>query len=315
MRNGESVRVQHMAYEVDTSSSAKMEEIYAARSAGPPAGSTDQQKQIHFFHFLVDHMFDIFQYQSQNGRLTAAADLVTVFAVPEFYFKDRQNLPFDQAVYTDGKTYLTNKFNGLQNLLVFAGSTWWWEQMVGPDGMPNAAIHNSAPILWNGALACEWNKRFLSRLDGLGNPDANWGPATHWDQKIESASPLYDGSPSPIFTITVNGVSVSFGVEVCLDHYKQTLKGFSDGHLDAHVLICAGMYAIPQALACRVGGAFLRCEGGRGFGGVRSNAGVRTGLAVPADAASATYDSVQNRAKNPDEQVRIYNALTLTGPS
>lgn len=314
MNRGESVKIQLLAYELDTSSSDLTEAIYAARSAGPPPGSNDKQKQKHFFRFLVDNLFDVLEDQSQNGRITTGADVLNVFTVPEFYFKDRQNLPFDSDIYADGKAYLENRFNGINNLVVYAGSAWWWEQVQTPTG-PNAAIHNTAPVLSNGTLVCDWNKKFLSPIDGLGDPSANWGPATHWDANSDAITPLYVGSPNPYFTVTVNGVSVTLGVEVCLDHAKKYLKNHNTGHLDAHVLVCAGMPPKLAALACRTGGVFLRCEGGGGWGRQRSNAGTFDGTHLPVNVNAATYDSLASRPQGIDERVKIYDPITINGPS
>jgi hypothetical protein len=332
MKAGESIEIHYIAYEVDTHDSTKMESIYGAIGGSIPPGLSDEEKQQHYFHFLVDHIRHIITYQVDQGLIEPAnPNRLTIFATPEFYFKDRSCLPFNQAVFNEGRQYMAQKFNGFGNLLIFAGSVWWWEKMEDAQGNVNAAIHNSAPIFYQNTNILNWNKKFLSSIDGLGNPNANWGPATHWDRCIKTATPLYDGNPHPYFTVEVNGIEVNLGIEVCLEHCNKYLQQ-SNSYLDVHMLVCAG---IPEpnsaALACRESGVFLRCDGGSSdavwnspppkagqpmYNGNRSNCGVRSkGLVgIPKNEPSKAYKSLANRPEKVDERVLIYNPITIKMP-
>lgn len=331
MKNHESLQVQYIAYEVDTHDSTRLEQLYAhwvnsryAVVVNPPAGfSSDQKAQWSYFQFLTENLRQIILHHGGCGHIdTVSQGMLAVFAAPEFYFKDRGNQPFDEAVYRAGLTYLNQRLSGLGNLIIFAGSIWWWERYQGPNGA-NATIHNTVPVFFQGQNILNWNKKFLSNIDGLGQANANWGPSTHWDTVTQQALgvALEQNGASPVVVVNVGGVAVSLGVEVCLEHCYAYLRNHNNGHLDIHMLVCAGIpKPSPAALANRAGGLFLRTDGGIAGAGYpydnnRSNClQSAVGGALVAVAGTA-YPSLPDRPSMPDERLMVYPPVTLNGPS
>jgi hypothetical protein len=339
MKKNETIQVQFAAFEIDTFDSTLMENILG----GPVDGKLrDDEQQRKYFQFVTSHVRSVVdtvvlatdKYYSDNKPRNP--DLLTIFAAPEFLFKDRRSLPFNEGVVDDGLEYMAQAFSGLRNVLVVPGSIWSWEKVTTRDG-PNAAIHNSVPVFYEGKLVHTWNKKNLSSIDGLGDPRRNWGPSTHWDRaKDQQGNPRFEtkrsGDADPYLDIQVNGKSLRVGLEVCLDHLLHTLKDKDPGGIDAHLLLCCGISQpsiVPNHIVARPGGLFLRCEGSRDdddqkknntriFGGTRSNCGVvgsRNLTGVPGNVSSKAHDSTKKRSAGLDERLVIYAETTLTGPS
>lgn len=256
--------VQLFAYEIDTHNQDVINAALRARGADP-----DEMTQEQYFTLQANLQRDFIVSQVVPQ---ISDGVLPVFLAPEFFFKWRDDLPYDRTAFFNSIDYLMSLSAAYPEVLWVLGTVWWQE----PHCPGQVMVHNSALILQKGKLLHSWQKERLSEIDGL-----TQGPEV-WDRWDLAETRILEETQNPFFTADIpGGGSLSCGIEICLDHL--TLAGppvsvgvlrnlYSDAHpnpdqgagVDLHILTAAGMPIQPENIVARSEGVFLRCDGGNG---------------------------------------------------
>lgn len=309
--------IQLFAFEIATHSAEKINDILRLRGVEP-----DEMTPLAYFHQQANLQRDLI---ARHVVPTIAPDVLPVFLAPEFFFKWRDGQPYDRATFFNAIDYLKALSAGFPDVLWIIGTVWWCE----PHASGRMMVHNSALILQDGAVLLSWQKERLSTIDGL-----RQGPQ-FWDRHDPAAMHSLVLSQMPFFQarMPAGGEGVQCGIEICLDHLTLTDPSVSPGVLrqhylaaepdpdqgagvDAHILTAAGMSLQPENVVARRGGAYLRCDGGRGA--LRSQSlGIDRAHGISAARALRQWTINPNPAPShetgddPDNRLAIYEPILL----
>jgi len=293
------MKIQMIAYEVDTHNTTKLAAILAAKGI-----RAEEMEEAQYFDQQVNVLRDLIR--SHVQPLTGA-DRLTIFSVPEFFFKYRNGLPYGRSTFFNSLEYLSSISQAFPRVMIVAGTIWWME----PASTGQATVHNTVPILYGGRLIHSWQKERLSGIDGL-----NQGPEV-WDRWSEEGGRILEESQDPFFQVTVNGTLIRLGVEICLDHltlrnqttnlvtHRGVLRtkylaanGDNGAGVDIHLLVAAGMSPQSENITSRHDGLFFRVDGGNGA--VRSTCCrvQRTGGLTAAESLRLWNPTLTNIARN-----------------
>ncbi len=222
-----------------------------------------------------------------------------MIALPEFYYADINDdhkhqtteaiKNYSKPIYYEhikklvmgqiNLQYSVANLSGQKNIIIFGGTILW--KQINPTDHKKEKIVNSLLVYWCGACQIVWNKRFVSKIDGLGEGRTGKG-----EKKIEPPDvstmilppqsdetrvpELLPGNVVPRFrtrwrsTRLKKEVFIETGFDICLDYSKKVLKTMSDflawqaPHI--HVLIAGGMKSDrSDKFATKL---FLRCDAG-----------------------------------------------------
>lgn len=308
-------KVQLFAYEIDTHNQDRINAILRRSGAEP-----DEMSEERYFHLQANLQRDLIKAEVlplvEDGTLP-------VFLAPEFYFKWRDGQPYQRATFYNAMAYLEGLSAAFGPVLWVVGTVWWQE----PQDATQARVHNSVLIFQNGRLLHSWQKERLSTLDGL-----KQGPET-WDRYDLESERILDATQDPFFDAAVpGGGTLHCGIEVCLDHlslkdpvrpgvlrtaYLKAHPAPDEGAgVDLHLLVAAGMGLQAENIVARSGGAFFRCDGGKGADPRSESIAIGRMGSSPAEALRQ-WNPLGTRSKShivgndTDERLVIYEAVEI----
>lgn len=252
------VKTFYIAYVIDTYDTVEVEKA---------CNATKAKTALEYAKFQVDHLAKVFDAKVKEvikdnpEDFKPTAKSLVICTAPEFYFKDRKGVPYSSSDMIELMEYMKAKMPARDDVMIFPGTIWWWTSTnKNPLDFTTTkpAIHNTLPVLLNKKYIHTWQKENLSQIDGL------WDDCQQWDRDNKAIKAILDKTQVPVFEHNADGVTISIGLEICLDHALGVLKAKAPKDLDLHILIACGMPADGGKIAAKDGGVFIRCDGSIG---------------------------------------------------